>query len=60
MSTASRLSWAFTQIKFRIPSLNEVFDQLKICEKRNKKKPNQKIIAGKLIFEDQIAFCKVT
>jgi ATP-binding cassette, subfamily B, bacterial PglK len=60
MPTVSRLSWAFTQIKFGIPSLNEVFDQLKICEKRNKKKPSQKIIAGKLIYEDQIEFCKVS
>ena len=60
MPTAGRLNWAFTQIKFGIPSLNEVFDQLKKCEKRIKEKSNQKIIAGKLIFEDQIEFCKVT
>ena len=60
MPTVSSLNWAFTQIKFGIPSLNEVFDQLKKCEKLNKEKPNQKTIAGKLIFEDQIEFSKVT
>lgn len=55
MPTVNRLNWALTQIKFGIPSLDEVFSQLKNCEKLIREVSDRKT-SGKILFERQIEF----
>tara|TARA_B100000315_G_scaffold213161_1_gene210957 strand:+ start:206 stop:1984 length:1779 start_codon:yes stop_codon:yes gene_type:complete len=59
MPTVNRLSWACTQIRFGIPSLDEVFSQLKKCEALIEEVSDQKT-TDKVLFEHQIEFCDVT
>jgi len=57
--TVNRLNWAITQIKFGIPSLDEVFAQFKNCEKLIKEVSSKKN-ADSINFEHKIEFRDVT
>jgi len=57
--TVNRLNWAITQIKFGIPSLDEVFAQFRNCEKLIEEVPSEKNVDS-INFEHQIEFRNVT
>jgi ATP-binding cassette, subfamily B, bacterial PglK len=57
--TVNRLNWAITQIRFGIPSLDEVFVQLKNCEKLIEEVSKEKK-ADSINFKQQIEFRNVT
>jgi ATP-binding cassette, subfamily B, bacterial PglK len=57
--TVNRLNWAFTQIRFGIPSLDEVFAQLKNCEKLIEEVSGE-MTMDSINFKHQIEFRNVT
>ncbi len=57
--TVNRLNWAITQIKFGIPSLEEIFYQFKNCEKLIEEAAS-KLNTDNINFENQIQFHNVT
>jgi len=57
--TVNRLNWAITQIKFGIPSLDEVFAQFRNCEKLIEEVSSEKNVDS-INFERQIEFRNVT
>jgi ATP-binding cassette, subfamily B, bacterial PglK len=57
--TVNRLNWAVTQIRFGVPSLDEVFTQLKTCESLVEEVFSEMTV-DRMNFEHQIEFCDVT